>query len=358
MRRKLFDKKIFKIALINLIFIAIILLIFELSLGHWFKKDHFGFNMRGKRLQKIDFSINNNKFKKNWTYRRDYYGFREDYAFDDKYDLSKIKIVFNGGSTGDEKILPYEETIVGNLNRFLANSNLDIKIFNASLQGKSLVGKINDFNHWFNKLENFNPKIMIFYMGINDRKIAEKNFTDNNEILSFKQYIINLISQRSFIWGFARDIKYSFFNVNQNLDGYYIFYGQEKPKNSFISYKKAKKLYKKFNVEEQKIVKNYKKNLEKLKYILDKKKILPIFITQIRHDGNGERILFKLNEELKNFALSNNYSIIQLDELINSPISDLFVDDYHTNQEGSLYISKKIFPYLKKIIETNLSENN
>ena len=65
MKRKLFDKKIFKVALINLLFIASILLIFELSLGHWFKKDHFGYNMRGKRLQKIDFSINNNKFKKN-----------------------------------------------------------------------------------------------------------------------------------------------------------------------------------------------------------------------------------------------------------------------------------------------------
>ena len=50
--------------------------------------------------------------------------------------------------------------------------------------------------------------------------------------------------------------------------------------------------------------------------------------------------------------------MIQLDELINSPISDLFVDDYHTNQEGSLYISKKIFPHLKKIIETNLIEDN
>mgnify|MGYP006104516411 CR=1 FL=1 len=72
-------------------------------------------------------------------------------------------------------------------------------------------------------------------------------------------------------------------------------------------------------------------------------------------------------EEMKKLFSSNEaimithyqgLNVIQLDELINSPISDLFVDDYHTNQEGSLYISKKIFPHLKKIIETNLIENN
>ena len=178
--------KIIKTIFINLIFISLIVLVFELSLGHWFEKNYFGYNMKGKRLQKIEFTINKENLKKEWTYRRDYYGFREEFDFKDKYDLSKIDVVFTGGSTGAEMILPYDETIVGNLNNFFYNSDINIKIFNASLDGKSLIGKINDFNQWFNKLENFNPKIMIFYMGLTDRVIPKKRFNDNNEILSKK----------------------------------------------------------------------------------------------------------------------------------------------------------------------------
>jgi len=132
-------KNIFKIILINLLFFTIILLGLELSLGHWFEKDYFGYNMRGKRLQLINFSVNNENYQKSWTYRRDYYGFREEFDFKNKYDLKKVKVVFNGGSTGAEMVLPYDETIVGNLNKFLMNSNSNIKIFNASLDGKSLV---------------------------------------------------------------------------------------------------------------------------------------------------------------------------------------------------------------------------
>ena len=344
-------KNIFKIILINLLFFTIILLGLELSLGHWFEKDYFGYNMRGKRLQLINFSVNNENYQKSWTYRRDYYGFREEFDFKNKYDLKKVKVVFNGGSTGAEMVLPYDETIVGNLNKFLMNSNSNIKIFNASLDGKSLVGKINDFDQWFNKLKNFNPEIMIFYMGINDRNISKKRFNDNNQVLSKKHYVMGLISQRSFIWGFTKDIKDTYFS--QNKDGYHLFYDRTKSNSSFTSYIDAKKKYKNPNVSEQEILLNYKNNLERLKDILDEKKIFPVFITQIKHDGNGERILFYLNEELKEFALLNDYGLIPLDELISPSIGNFFIDDVHTNQKGSLYISKKIFPQLKKIINEN-----
>ena len=137
-------KKTIKVVLINLIFIIFIILVSELLFGHWFEKNYFGYNMKGKRLQKIDFVINKKNIKKKWTYRRDYYGFREEFDFKNKYDLSKIEIVFTGGSTGSEMIMPYEETIVGNLNKYLNTANLNTKIFNASLDGKSLIGKINE----------------------------------------------------------------------------------------------------------------------------------------------------------------------------------------------------------------------
>ena len=80
---------------------------------------------------------------------------------------------------------PYNKTIVGSLNNFLKKDNSQHKIYNASLAGKSLLGKINDFNVWFDKLDNFNPDFMIFYIGVNDRKIPSKRFHDNNAKLNF-----------------------------------------------------------------------------------------------------------------------------------------------------------------------------
>jgi len=345
-------KKSIRVVLINLISITFIILVFELLFGHWFEKNYFGYNMKGKRLQKIDFSIDKKNFKKKWTYRRDYYGFREEFDFKNKYDLSKIEIVFTGGSTGAENILPYEETIVGNLNKYLDNSNIDIKIFNASLAGKSLIGKINDFDQWFNKLQNFNPKMMIFYMGLSDRKIPPKRFHDNNEILSKRKYIIATISQRSFIWDKLKNIKNLY--IDKSEDGYLFLENKVKEKKDFVTYKQAKKKYTKPSNQEQIILKNYKNNLKKLNSILKEKKIMPVFITQIRFDGNGESILFYLNEELKKFSSLNNYKLIPLDEFIDENIDHLFFDEVHTNKKGSHYIAKKIYPSLKKIIETDL----
>ena len=72
-----------------------------------------------------------------------------------------------------------------------------LKIYNASTDGKSVSGYINDFNFWFPKIPNFNPEYVIFYIGINDRfnnfdgryfldnKISEKKFDQ------FKDYIKN-----------------------------------------------------------------------------------------------------------------------------------------------------------------------
>tara|TARA_B110000902_G_C14198305_1_gene546767 strand:- start:186 stop:1217 length:1032 start_codon:yes stop_codon:yes gene_type:complete len=340
-------KKVTNLISINLILTLFFILIFEFVLGHWFKEDHFGYHMRGKRLQKVNYFVNYDNIKKDWVYRRDYYGFREDFDFKNKYDLKKIKVVFTGGSTGDEMVLPYKETIVGNLNKFLIDDNLNIKIFNASLSGKSLTGNINDFEVWFNKLKGFNPEIMIFYLGLNDRIISKNKWHDNNYAISKKDYIISSISQKSFFWELLKKIKDSYFTTKR--DGHQIYHKVEFDEK-FVSYAKAKKIYKDVTHEEREVLSNYKNKLEKLKDILTKKKITPVFITQIKYNGNGERILFYLNEEIKKFSLVNNYSYIALDELLDAPINQLFIDNVHTNKEGSNFIAKKIYPSLRKLL--------
>ena len=95
--------KILKLTLYNLLFFLVTIAIIELIFGYWFDKNNFGPNMRGKRVQKIVFNHDNKKT----YYLRDFYGFREDGNINEKYDASKIKIVFTGGSTGEEMFLNY-----------------------------------------------------------------------------------------------------------------------------------------------------------------------------------------------------------------------------------------------------------
>jgi len=345
-------KKIFVVLIVNFLILFFLIVFIEISFGKWFNKDSFSHHMRGKRLQKIEFNFDQKQFPNfsaNTVFRRDYYGFREDYKFDDKYDLSKIKIVFNGGSTGEEMFKPYNKTIVGRLNHFLSKDNFKHKVYNASLSGKSLLGKINDFDVWFNKLENFTPQIMIFYIGINDRKISKKRFHDNNEELDFFQKMINQISQKSFVWKELKKIKNIYFISAK--EGYLFFDKevQNKIKDGFVSFKEASNKFKIDNLNEKKILQNYLKNLNFLKKILIKNKIQPIFITQINYEGNGDKMLFLLNKILKKFCNENNFKIIKLDEKIYEPVNHFFSDKVHTNELGSLYISKLIYPDLKKI---------
>ena len=347
----------FKIIFINLLVFILFVLLIEIIFGYWFKKNNFSHHMTGKRLQKVDFKININNKIHEWQYNRDYYGFREDFDHGNKYDLSKVKIIFTGGSTGAENLKPYEKTIVGNLNQKLKMDKLDFKIFNGSLAGKSLQGSILDFYVWFDKLKNLKPKIIIFYIGINDRELippepwSDHKSNSNNFIL--RAY--NEINQKSFFFDKLRVIKNKYFPL-QNTDGFKIFDENIKEifkKSKFINYENAKSKFFLKNNDETKIIKAYKDKLNTLKYELEKRKIKPIFITQINYEGNSDKILYFLNEELKLFSKKNKFSVIALDEMVNTDLNGLFIDTIHTNEKGSLYISNLLYPKIKELIVDN-----
>ena len=338
--------KLLKLLFINLAVILILIVSIDIIFGYWFDKNNFGPNMRGKRVQKIVFNHDNKKT----YYLRDFYGFREDGNINEKYDASKIKIVFTGGSTGEEMFLNYNETIVGQINLYLKYDGIDLKIYNASLAGKSLKGHVNEFSYWFKKIPNFKPDIIIYYFGINDRKILENRWHDYEADLNFFQNIMWNITQKSFFWEKIKRIKDKYFFSEENVSQYFTDDEDLLKKlsnNEFISYDYAEKNYDLKNEEEIKIIENFKLNLQNLKKQLDIWNIKPIFITQIKYDINGDKILFFLNKELRKFSINNNYKIVKLDELIKSPLNNSFVDDTHTNKDGSEKIAKILYPHLK-----------
>ena len=346
--------KIIKLLLSNFLIISILILFIELIFGYWFQDYNFGTNMRGKRIQKIVFEHP----QKKTYYLRDFYGFREDGDINQKYDASKIKIIFNGGSTGEEMFLNYEDTIVGKINYFFKKDNINIKIYNASLSGKSLKGHVNEFSYWFKNIPNFKPEVIIYYFGINDRKIKKNRWHDYELKLGLLGNIFWNITQKSFFYEKIKIIKDTYFYNEENINQYYT--DDEKllkrlSNNEFISYDDAKKKYKIENIEEKEIIDNFKFNLNALNKKIKIWKIKPIFITQITYNINGDKILYFLNEELKIFAKKNNYEIIKLDEIIKMPINKAFIDEVHTNEKGSAEISKIIYPFLKNKLKNSIN---
>ena len=280
--------RVIKIILINLTILLSLVVLIELIFGYWFKDYNFGPELRGKRMQKIIFNHKNEKT----IYLRDFYGFRENHNIYEKYDASKIKIIFNGGSTADEMYLNYNDTIVGNLNSFLIEDNINLKIYNASISGKSLKGHVQEFKSWFQNIPNFRPDIMIYYFGINDRIVRKDRWNDFKLNLNFYEKIFWNITQKSFVWEKIKYVKDTFFFSQRDkyfTDDKKII--EKLERGEFISYDFAKINYKLDNEEQKEIINIYKKNLEKLKDQITLFDIKPIFITQIRYDINWQKIL-------------------------------------------------------------------
>ena len=107
--------------------------------------------------------------------------------------------------------------------------------------------------------------------------------------------------------GIIKKAKDKFFYTEVLADKYFTFSEEglkELAKNKIIQYDEAKLLYKEEEItnNEMLIINNFK-NLYKLKEQLNEWDIKPIFITQITNDINGDKILFFLNNELKEFLV-------------------------------------------------------
>ena len=283
--------------------------------------------------------LNNTKIKH--YYKRNFYGFRGE-----EFDPKNVKIIFEGGSTGNEEMLPEELTIVGNINKLFKKDKLNIKIYNASTNGKSTLGFINDFLYWFPKIPNFKPNYVIFYLGINDEHLTTHYDykVSNKNIDKIKDYIKN----NSFIVDRYKNIKNKYFPSKDSLP--YGLYNEKLYDNfNYQNFLYAKNKYAITEGSQDDYIKSYIVRLNYLKSILKKNNILPIFITQVEYDGLSNKNLFKINNETKKFAKKNNYLFVPLDEIVEMSEHD-FYDKVHTTPQGSRKIAILIYPYLKKFL--------
>ena len=280
-------------------------------------------------------------------YKRNFWGFRGE-----EFDPKDVRVVFEGGSTGNQRFTPENLTIVGLLNNNFRNINQNLKIYNASTDGKSVSGYINDFNFWFPKIPEFNPKYVIFYIGVNDRfyNYNDRYFLDNKiseqKFDQFKDYIKN----NSFWVDKFKLIKNKYFP--KNTFAYDLSNNSLYDNYEYIDYQKALEIHEKIDNENLILIKNFRSKLKKLNLIINDRGIKPIFINQLMYDGLKDKKLFLINNELKSFALENNYFFIPLDEILRMEQNDYF-DTAHTTPQGSKRIADTIFPLLLEYFREN-----
>jgi len=336
--------KLLKITFYNLFIFIFLIILIEIFFGYWFKDENFGIYMRKERkinwLTESTFFGNNYKF----FYKRNYWGFRGE-----EFDPKNVKIIFEGGSTGNQRYTPEDLTIVGLINKRFENENINLKIFNASTDGKSLNGYINDFEFWFPKIPNLKPEYVIFYLGINDRFINDRYYLDHKisemKIDRLKDYIKN----NSFVVDKYKIIKNNYFPKNTLS---YDFNDNSIYKDfKYIDFISAQKIHKNKNDDDLALINKFQYKLDKLNSIIKKNNIKPIFITQVKFDGLKDKKLYLINNELKNFSKVNDYFFIPIDELILMEIND-FYDHVHTTPKGSSkiadIISENIIKYLNE----------
>ena len=339
-------KNSFKLITFNIFIFIFLVILIELIFGNWLKSENFGFSIRELRNVNIPMSVKYDQKKYDYNFKRNNYGF-----IGEEINPKDIKIVFMGGSTGEEMFKPYEYSIVGLLNSKFKEDEINIKITNASKGGKSTRGYVNDFLYWFPKIKDFNPNTYIFYTGLNDSSLSLPDHYDQvikeNTYSKLEDYIKN----NSIFYEFKKKIELKYFSKIRK------YYGLEE-KNLYdnfelINYKAAMLKFSKKKIDDEMLIKieNFSKNLENLKYIIDKKRLNPIFITQIQYNGIDNHSLFVINEYLKDFCKKNNYKIIKLDEM-NFKLDDKdFYDHVHTTVKGSKKISNLIYSDLKKYLK-------
>jgi len=330
----------------NLLVLFILVIIFELIFGHWLESENFGVHMRKHRnineLYKITIYDSNYQFE----YKRNSNGFRSSKS----EELSKIKYVFLGGSTGNERFLPEDLTIVGKLNTLFKKEETAIRIINASVDGKTSRGHLNDFKFWFPKLKNFNPDYFIIYVGINDAVINQEEkydlTFDDNIFKNLRDYITN----NSVIVEIIKKLKWRYlktttlkYDVDNTKDLYANFL--------FINYAEAKKIhnFKFLKSKHITLYRRYKNRISELTQKILNKRSKIIFVTQIKYNGLKDEKLFLLNETLKKFSEKNDIDIIKLDEIYIGSKDD-FYDKVHTTEQGSHKIAIIIQNKLKNLI--------
>jgi len=351
--------KVFKIVLINFLLGLILFSLIELIFGYWFDKDNLGPYMREHRMRKNNYDITYEGKKYEFTYKRNYYGFRGD-----EVPLEEITAVFIGGSTADERYKPDKFTITELINKKIRKETKNIKLFNAGIEGQTTRGHMANLKFWFPKLKNFKPKYLIYYIGINDQHIVHGGANQNDGVVldsNIGQSIWDNIKTRSIFYDLARKTKHRFYNSDKKILYDFDLGIKEYSKQQKINFLSYKKFIQNNSLEDlmnnqNNFFKNYLKRVDKLYEETLRMGSIPIFINQLDSTGFQNKKLITLNLFLIDHCKKKKYYCIDLAKELDGK-ADYWWDGLHTTPKGSEAIASIVAPKLIKVFK-KISSNS
>lgn len=336
-------KKYLKLIFVNFFILIFFLILIDLVLGSWFK-NNFSYRLSSERniYRVYNFSFQN--YIGESLYIRDSNGFRVE---SEETKTKSIDIIFTGGSTTNQKFLNYNETIVSILDDYFPNR----KFVNAGIDGLSIIGHINSFDYWFNKIDNLNPEYFIIYLGINDQGLLKEKFKsiDTFQESDFKSNLREYLEANSFFYKKFRYLKsllylkYNFKKGANYVNSKGVVYG-ERANKSFITYQDYEK---KFQIDKE-FESKYLILLEKLTKKIKERKSKVIYITQISGNGTNKE-LFTSAKTIMKHCKSFKLECINLAKFANLNYDD-FYDNLHLNPKGSKKASNFLSIELDKIL--------
>lgn len=170
--------KNFKFIKVQLLILLIGIILLELVFGDWIvERDKL--NQLGI-IRNVNYEFNANDLYSSTEkviYKRDQYGIRGESVAGQP---SKIDILTIGGSTTDQRYITENKTWQAILEKNFKEAGQDINVANAGLDGFSSYGHLQSFEHWFIKIPDLKPRIVLFYIGINDYFKILSEYPDDN----------------------------------------------------------------------------------------------------------------------------------------------------------------------------------
>jgi len=286
-------------------------------------------------------------------YSRDRWGLRGNHS-----DPSDINILTIGGSTTDELYSDDSETWSARLQQRFAQAGIPAVVGNAGINGHSTVGHINSMEFWLSRIPQLKPKVILYYIGINDAVLpAEAGYDAIVAVGTWpriRRYIINnsaFVRLIRIIRGSvrAKNLRIAYHTVSSplvRLDNY--------PKIDPSQYRRQ--------------LSGYGARVKRLFDLTIDMGALPVFVSQRRGDAflhsgalfaidseaaKSRQIQSLYNKEMLRVCRSLKAICMDLANKILMSEADFF-DRIHTTPSGSDKIAGFLFGRLQEIIRNQL----
>ena len=178
-----------KITAINAVVMLALLIPVELVFGTWVRpigpSDLRRFSIPiGARLEFDAGKLYGNGQPTIVHYSRDEFGLRGSHS-----SVAAIDVLTVGGSTTEQRYLDDAATWQVVAESRLRALGAPLVIGNAGVDGQSTVGHIFNFDFWFSALPELKPKVVLFYLGINDTLRHERRheYDSNVDMTSWRR---------------------------------------------------------------------------------------------------------------------------------------------------------------------------